>query len=236
MKEKSINIKEIIGIIKNRYKVIITITLLFTLTSIILNFFIIKHKYEIKTKFFIGKDNSKVEEYNSDDIVMYQRLLLTYAEIFQTDDLIQRALNKENLKIKVKDVKENLKVIPRDDTQILEVIYKGTDKFEILNTIRSITYEFIKESNKLISNGNIQVIECAKLPNEPLGKNKFFNVFIPIIIGFIVSFILSLILEFMDNTYKSRGDVEDYLCIPVIGVIPKLENYNLIDNNYNKNN
>lgn len=38
-----------------------------------------------------------------------------------------------------------------------------------------------------------------------------------------VSVGLALLLEFMDNTYKSKEELEDDLDLPVIGVIPELD-------------
>ena len=55
MNEENINIKEIFESLKKRYKLIIAITLGFTIISIILSFFVIKPKYEANTKLFIGK-------------------------------------------------------------------------------------------------------------------------------------------------------------------------------------
>lgn len=79
MKEENINISEIFEALKKRYKMIIGITLAFTIIAGIISFFVIKPKYEVTTKLFIGKQESKTEQYNSNDVMMYQKLLQTYA-------------------------------------------------------------------------------------------------------------------------------------------------------------
>lgn len=225
MKEENINISEIFEALKKRYKLIIGITLAFTLIAVVLSFFVIKPKYEVTTKLFIGKEanKSQKEQYDNNDVMMYQKLLTTYAEIIQTDDLIQQGLNKGHLNLELKDVKKSLKVTPRADTQILEISYTGTDKLQAVAAVKDITDVFIKESKKLIPNGNIQIIEKAKVPEKPVSPNKKLNVLIAFVLGLMVSVGLSLLLEFMDNTYKSKEDVENYLDIPVIGTIPELD-------------
>ena len=229
MKEENINISEIFEALKKRYKLIIGITLAFTIIATVLSFFVIKPKYEITTKLFIGKEinQSQKQQYDNNDVMMYQKLLTTYAEVIQTDDLIQRGLNKGHLNLEVKDIKSGLKVTPRADTQILEISYTGTDKLQGVNIVKDITDEFIKESNKLIPNGNVQVIEEAKMPENPVSPNKKLNILIAFVLGIMVSVGLSLLLEFMDNTYKSKEDVENYLDIPVIGVIPEFDEENV---------
>ena len=229
MKEENINISEIFEALKKRYKLIIGITLAFTIIAAVLSFFVIKPKYEVTTKLFIGKEinQSQKQQYDNNDVMMYQKLLTTYAEVIQTDDLIQRGLNKGHLNLEVKDIKSGLKVTPRADTQILEISYTGTDKLQGVNIVKDITDEFIKESNKLIPNGNVQVIEQAKMPENPVSPNKKLNILIAFVLGIMVSVGLSLLLEFMDNTYKSKEDVENYLDIPVIGVIPEFDEENV---------
>ena len=222
MNEENINISEILDALKKRWKIIVGITLAFTIIAGIISFFVISPKYEVTTKLFIGKENKKAEEYNSSDVMMYQKLLTTYAEVAKTDDLIEKALNKANINEKVRAVKENLKITPRQDTQILEISYIGKDPGKDVSIVQNVTTEFIKEAKKLIPSGNIQVVEKASYPDKPVSPNKKLNILIAFILGLIVSIGLSLLLEFMDNTFKSKEELEKALELPVLGTIPEL--------------
>lgn len=183
----------------------------------------IKPKYEVTTKLFIGKEQSKTQDFNSNDITMYQKLLSTYAEVVTTNDLVEKAIEKGKIDETVKDVKEGLKVTPRADTQILEISYTGTNKEEAVDIVENITDQFIKESKKLIPNGNIKIIQKAKMPEKPVSPNKKLNILIAFVLGLMVSVGLSLLLEFMDNTYKSKEELEKVVDLPVLGVIPELD-------------
>ena len=223
MNEEYINISEILDALKKRYKIIIAITLAFTIIAALVSFFVIKPKYEVTTKLFIGKEQSKTQDFNSNDITMYQKLLSTYAEVVTTNDLVEKAIEKGKIDETAKDVEAGLKVTPRADTQILEISYTGTNKEEAVDIVENITDQFIKESKKLIPNGNIKVIQKAKMPEKPVSPNKKLNILIAFVLGLMVSVGLSLLLEFMDNTYKSKEDLEKTLGIPVLGVIPELD-------------
>ena len=223
MNEEYINISEILYALKKRYKIIIAITLAFTIIAALVSFFVIKPKYEVTTKLFIGKEQSKTQDFNSNDITMYQKLLSTYAEVVTTNDLVEKAIEKGKIDETVKDVKEGLKVTPRADTQILEISYTGTNKEEAVDIVENITDQFIKESKKLIPNGNIKIIQKAKMPEKPVSPNKKLNILIAFVLGLMVSIGLSLLLEFMDNTYKSKEELEKVVDLPVLGVIPELD-------------
>ena len=230
MNEEYINISEILDALKKRYKIIIAITLAFTIIAALVSFFVIKPKYEVTTKLFIGKEQSKTQDFNSNDITMYQKLLSTYAEVVTTNDLVEKAIEKGNIELKegsmnetLRYIKKNLKVTPRADTQILEISYTGTNKEEAVDIVENITDQFIKESKKLIPNGNIKIIQKAKMPEKPVSPNKKLNILIAFVLGLMVSIGLSLLLEFMDNTYKSKEELEKVVDLPVLGVIPELD-------------
>lgn len=220
MNEENINIKEIFESLKKRYKLIIAITLGFTIISIILSFFVIKPKYEANVKLFIGKQESKKTDYDSNDVMMYQKLLTTYAEVLKTDDIIEESLKKSHIDEDVDAVQKSLKVTPRADTQILEVSYTDTNKEDAANFLNALTSNFMKESKKLIPNGNTQVIQKVKVPEKPVSPNKKLNILIAFVLGLMVSVGISLLLEFMDNTFKSKDELEKFLDIPVLATIP----------------
>ena len=175
MNEENINISEIFQVLKRKYKLIIAIVIGFVAVASVLSFFVITPKYEAKVKLFIGKEEIKDNlGYNSSEIQMYQKLLTTYAEIIKTEDLVQGAVTKANIdlgKMEAKDVLNSLVVTPRSDTQILEIGYKDSNPQRAVDIVDSITNDFIAKSKKFITNGNVQVIQKAKVP-EKSSKSK----------------------------------------------------------------
>ncbi len=183
-------------------------------------FFLVAPKYKASEKVFIGKEDTKDQSYNTNDVQMYQKLIKTYAELMMTDDLVDRAIKSDGLNITSEKVLSSLTVTPRTDTQIIEIQYISTDKALAKDVVNSITNEFIKSSKELIPNGKVKVIESAKVPESPSSPNKAMNIFIASLVGFIISIGLAFLLEFIDNTFKTKGQLEEALGIPVIGVIP----------------
>ena len=222
MNEEIIKIEDIMDVLKKRWKMILSITLIATIFSAIISFFIISPKYEASTKVFIGKENSQGQEqrYDNNDVQMYQKLLKTYAEIIKTNDLVEQAINSEKLDLVSENVLNGLTVTPRADTQILEISYISNDKLLAKEVVDSITNEFIKSSIELIPNGNVKVIESVKVPENPVSPNKKMNIAIAFLLGLMVSIGASFLIEFMDNTFKNKEQAEEILGLPVIGVIP----------------
>lgn len=226
MQEQLISIKEIIGTLKKRKMIIVTITLLFTLSSAGISFFIIKPKYEANIKFFIGKEAiDRNESYSQSDVIMYQTLMKTYSEVIQTKDLILRAAKEANIDLEVEEVLERLSVITIADTQILEVKLRSQDAKESRDLIEGITKEFINISKELVPNGKVKILENVTLPEKPISPNKKINILIGFLIGLILSASLSFLLEFLNETIRTTEELETEIDIPVIGLIQNINRY-----------
>lgn len=224
MDEENIKIADILEALKNRWQLIICITLIATIVSAVFSFFIIKPKYQASTKLFVGKESeSKDSNYSNNDVQMYQKLLKTYADVISTRDLVEDAFNENSIEINPDVVLNRLVVSPKTDTQILEISYTSGDKEECKEVVEAIADEFISISSDLISNSNVRIIEKATMPKSPVSPNKKINIMIALILGLMIGSGLAIILEFLDNTFKDKEQVEKILDLPVLGSIPNSE-------------
>ncbi|CDG00880.1 Putative Lipopolysaccharide biosynthesis protein [Clostridium chauvoei JF4335] len=151
---------------------------------------------------------------------MYQKLLKTYSEVIKTKDLINTALSNISVNETTKNVLANLTVVPVADTQILEIKYKNNSPEIAFKVINSIKNEFIKQSSELVPNGNVKTLENSSLPEKPVSPNKKMNIAIAFLLGAMVGVGIVFLLEFLDNSFKTKKQLEEDLEIPVIGVIP----------------
>lgn len=223
MEEQVISIEEIFEALKKRWKMIALITIVATVISGVFSFFIIDPVYEASTKLFVGKEENSEEVYNSNDIAMYQKLLKTYSETIKTRDLLTSAIKDSKYDLEVGAVSSALTVVPVADTQILQIKYQSKDPKEAEIVLKAISNNFIKTSKELVPNGNVRTIEAVEMPEKPVSPNKKMNIAIAFLLGLMVSVGLVFLLEYLDNTYKTKEQLEKELELPVLGVIPTLE-------------
>ena len=229
MNEEVIRIEDIIYSLKKRWKMIVGITLTFTLIAGLVTFFVIKPKYETKIRVFIGKEGATPDtgvDYNSGDLSFYQDLVGTYIEILKNNDSIKTALKdikQEDTQANINRVLSGLSVSQSGTTQIMDIKYVTTDMSEIIPVIESVTDQFIVKSKQLIKNGNIQVLEKAKIPGGPISPNKPLNIIIGFMLGLMVAIGLAFLLEYFDNTVKTTEELENLLGIPVLADIPRVD-------------
>ena len=70
---------------------------------------------------------------------------------------------------------------------------------------------------------NIVVVDPARIPDRPFKPNKKLNILLAIITGITLGIGLAFFFEYLDNTIKTPEEIEKYLHLPTLGVIPSQE-------------
>jgi capsular polysaccharide biosynthesis protein len=79
---------------------------------------------------------------------------------------------------------------------------------------------FIKEASVLYQSGTVQVMDKAVLPKSPVKPVPLKNAIIAFALGIIVSLGIVFLKVYLDTSIKNEKDVEKYINLPIIGVIP----------------
>lgn len=70
---------------------------------------------------------------------------------------------------------------------------------------------------------DVQVIDIAALPENPISPKKGLNVVIAAILGLFAGTAMAFALEYMNKMIKTADDVRNYLDLPVLGSIPDFD-------------
>jgi capsular exopolysaccharide synthesis family protein len=96
-----------------------------------------------------------------------------------------------------------------------------------LETARSLYTDFLKNTNEAKTrvaeqNNNIKFIQEASVPGSPVGPNRMQLILAGFAISLAAGIGLALFLEYLDDTIKSLDDIERYVQLPMLGIIPKM--------------
>ena len=223
--EITLDLRDLFRVLRKRMKLIAIITIVCTLISGIMSFFVIPPTYEAKTSIIVGKLEGQEGNLQNNDVVMYQNLIKTYAEIGKSDRVAEAAGRRLDGSYTPSQIKKMVTVTPQQGTQILIIKAENKSGEEAARIIDAVSEAFMEEARTVYkTGGNISIIDKAKVPENPVKPKKALNVAIAFFIGLMASVGLSFVLEYMDRTIKTEEDVERYLDLPVIGIIPKTEN------------
>lgn len=221
--EITLDLRDLFFVLRKRFKLIVSITLVATILSGIISFFVIHPTYEATLSVFIGKNENEQSQkvsYDNSDVMMYQKLVKTYATIAKTNDVLEQVIQKLNLDVTTKELDKMIEVTPQQDTQIMDIKVQNKDPERARKIAETLTPIFIQKSKITIPNGNVQILDKVQVPEKPVKPHKALNVAIAFFLGLMVSIGLVFVLEYMDNTIKTQEDVEKCLDIPVLGTIP----------------
>lgn len=222
--EVTLDLRDFFYILKKRLKLIVCITLGLTIISGLVSFFVIKPTYETSASIIVGKPKSNAQT-NNNDVMMYQNLVKTYAQIAQSDSVANLAANKLDGSITAGALKKMVTVTPGQSTQILTIKGDSKDPAQAVKIVNAMSSSFISESKRVFpTGGDIEIMDTPQFPAKPIKPKKALNVGIAFLLGLMVSVGLSFLLEYADNTIKSEDDINKYLGLPVIGIIPKMNN------------
>jgi capsular exopolysaccharide synthesis family protein len=106
----------------------------------------------------------------------------------------------------------------RDQIDLLAMTQELETNRQILNTLVQRQREY------QVTNGDrsneVSISTYSRLPKEPIGPQRFRNIFVAFLLSLVAGIGLAFLLDFLDDTIKSVEDVDRYLHLPALALIP----------------
>jgi uncharacterized protein involved in exopolysaccharide biosynthesis len=74
-----------------------------------------------------------------------------------------------------------------------------------------------------LETNNVRLVETATTPSVPVRPRKAWNLGLSIVVSLGLGIALAVAIEYFDNTVRTPDDVERYLGLSVIGIVPRFE-------------
>lgn len=224
--EETIDLREYFGIIKKRFWIIALITVIAAVVSGIISFFMLKPVYEAKSTLIVNTEkNEETQMITGDQFSVTQKLAVTYGEIIKSRAVLEDVIKNLKLDNEYEELANNVTVSPVKDTQIISISVQDTNPQKARDIANEIPKVFAKEAKRITKANDIQVIDKAILPQNPIKPNKMMNMAIAAVLGAMIGLFVVFLIEYLDNKLKTPQDIEKHLGLSVLGVVPneKLE-------------
>ena len=177
--------------------------------------------YESKSTLIVNTEkNEETQMITGDQFSVSQKLAVTYGEIIKSRAVLESVISNLKLDSEYEDLVEKITVSPVKDTQIISISVQDTNPKKARDIANEIPKVFEKEVKRITKANDIQVIDKAILPENPIKPNKMMNVAIAAVLGMMIGLFAVFVLEYLDNKIKTPQDVEKHLDLPILGVIP----------------
>lgn len=221
-----IDLGEIIGILLHRLWLIILVAVGCAIAGFAFSKLVLPEEFESTTKIYVLDKDSTDSSNIYTDLQVGSQLTKDYAELITSRYVLESVIDMLNLsdRYDYDDFLEKVSVNTPTDTRIVSITVTDTDPYTaqtIANYIREVSSKHIENVMDIDA---VNVVEVANLPSEKSSPNCALWTIGGFAFGTILVSALLIIHFLVDDTVKTSEDVERYLGISTLGIIPFDEN------------
>lgn len=215
-----VDLWEIINALLGKVWLILTGGLFAAAVGFAVSAFALTPIYESTTKIYIlNKSESATVTYS--DVQMGTQLTKDYAELINSRYVLEEVIAKLSLpETEYEDLLDNVSVHTPADTRIVSITVTDTSPqqaMNIANCIREVAGEHIQNVMDIDA---VNVVEEANMPTEKAGPSVPKWTLFGGILGILLVCVAILVHYLMDDTIKTSEDVEKYLGLSTLALIP----------------
>lgn len=228
MNEKNVNdeieidLLELAQVVLRKWWIVILCAVLAGSAGFAVSAFLMTPKYVSSTSVYVmsKQDESKL---SYSDTQLSTQLTKDYEELIVSRYVLETVINNCQLEDTYEILRKRVTVANTKDTRIISISVKDASPAMaqyIANSIREIAAVHIKEVTAVEA---VNIVDEANLPTDPVEPSIKKFTALGIAAGAFVAIAIILIQYLMDDTLKSSEDVEKYLGLSTLALIPIME-------------
>ena len=218
-----IDLLEIMGLLFSRWLLILLVGITTALIGFAISFFVIAPTYESTTKIYIlNKNESQNVTYS--DMQLGTQLTKDYSELINSRYVLEEVIQKLRLNLDYQGLKEKVSVSSPTDTRIVAITVTDKDPVEAMNIANAIRESASNHIGNVMDIDAVNVVESANMPTKKAGPSYLKWTVIAGMLGVLFVCAMVLIKYLLDDTIKTSEDVERYLGLSTLAIIPIIEN------------
>ncbi|MFS8629731.1 MAG: Wzz/FepE/Etk N-terminal domain-containing protein, partial [Bacillales bacterium] len=214
--EETISLQELLGTLRKRLNLIVSITLAAVTVAAVISYFFITPIYQATTQFIVNKSYHD-QMINNSDIQTNLSLIESYREIIKSPRILDIVIEELDLNMSSGALAQKITVENTNNSQVVSLKVQDPDPYLAAEIANKTTEVFQREVVVIFRVDNVQPLAKAEVKEnqQPVSPKPLLNIAIAMVVGLMAGVGLAFLLEFLDNTIKTEQDVEQYLDAPV---------------------
>lgn len=220
---ETVNLIDLLLILKKRWKTIILLTILAPLISGAITYYLLTPVYQGTTLILVNQKNSE-NQIDLSQLSDNVELINTYGVIIKSPAILGKVIDNLNLTQSVDQLNSRITINSQENSQVFSLTVEDSDASRAVEIANAVSRTFQNEIEGIMRVDNVSILAEAELKENPtpVKPNLFFNVAIALIVGLMGGMGIALLIELLDTTLKDDHDVITYLGLPVLGSIQKV--------------
>lgn len=223
--EIEIDLLEVFHILLSRIWLILSAGVFLALVCFAISKFILTPTYKSTTKIYIlNKSESQTVTYS--DVQMGTQLTKDYAELISSRYVLEEVIQILSLEEDYDELRSMVSVNSPADTRIVSITVENVDPVQAMNIANCIREAASSHIQNVMDIEAVNVVETANMPMEKASPSVAMWTLAGGAIGVLLLCVVILIQYLLDDTIKSSEDVEKYLGLSTLALIPVMEEEN----------
>lgn len=176
---------------------------------------------QLNAKF--GADNPRVQEVKDQMVALQDEIAKTRTQLAEKLRADYERAQRDESSLKAALGRAKAEAVQQNQTAIQFNILKQN-----VETAKTLYTDFLQKTRqadveKAQQARDVEIAEPARAPSGPIGPQRFRAVLLAFLLSLAASVGLCFLLDHLDNTIKTVDDVNRYVHLPALGVIPSLD-------------
>jgi capsular polysaccharide biosynthesis protein len=180
--------------------------------------------YEASAQVWVDQKQGDQQQNLAGSVDGLQQLTLTMIHAIDTRPVAEEAIQRLGLKMSPEELLNNLLIEQVESTNFIRLTYQGSDPEQakqIVNTVGEVSSERISQISAAGSNLTATVYEKAIVPDTPVSPKPVRNGILAVVLGLMLGIGLALLMEYLDYSWRSPEEVEQFSGVPTFATIPE---------------
>ena len=216
--EIEIDLLELFGVVRARWFSILMTGIILAAVAGIGTLFLVTPKYQSTSKLYIVGQTSALTSLS--DLQAGSQLTQDYMVLIQSRPVLETVIDNLRLDMEYESLKEMVALNNQSDTRILDITVTADDPYMAKEIVDEVSQVSVSRIASIMNVDEPTTVEYGHLENSPSSPNAKKNIAIGGLLGLVASAAVIIILYLLNDTICSEDDVQKYLGLNTLGLIP----------------
>lgn len=206
--------------LKKKFLIIAAAFLLCAFAGYLCTTLFITPQYTAETRMYV-LNRSNESNVVSSDYQISNYILNDYKVLITGKNVTKEVIDQLGLEISSSALSQKINVSAPDNTRVLQITITDTSAeraASIANAVREVAAQQIQA---IMDVEAVRLVYAAEVPQSPSSPNVMRNTGLAAVLGVVVAIVVLALIYILDDSIRTEEDVEHYLGLSVLGVIPE---------------
>ena len=219
--EDEIDLLELLDVLRRKFLVILLALVLGAGVMASYTIFLVTPMYESTSMLYILTSSTSITSLA--DIQLGTQLTNDYAILVKSRTVVEPVIENLGLNMSYETAKNMISIENQSNTRIIYITVKSDVPQTAMNMANELAAVTAEKMAEVMKTDEPSIVDHAVLPTKPVSPSLKKNIAIGALFGAVLACAVIIIQHLLDDTIKTSEDVDKYLQLTTLGVIPVKE-------------